>query len=67
MVDMTIARASVLKLNDKQMNAVYKRLVKWLAEATQLIESSFPEPGRQKAYKELISERTILFTTNGTV
>ncbi len=49
------------------MNAVYKRLVKWLAEATQLIESSFPEPGRQKAYKELISERTILFTTNGTV
>ena len=52
---------AVLKLNDKQINAVYKRLHKWLQDAIQLIDNSFLEPDRQKAYKELISERVKLF------
>jgi serine/threonine-protein kinase HipA len=43
---------------------VYKKLAKWLPEATQLIENSFLEPERQKSYKDLIDERTILFTTD---
>ncbi|MDJ1505779.1 HipA domain-containing protein [Xanthocytophaga agilis] len=51
----------VLKLNEKQINSVYKKLVKWLPEATQLIESSFLDLDRQKAYKELIHKRTSLF------
>ncbi|HAQ37374.1 MAG TPA: HipA domain protein [Saprospirales bacterium] len=54
---------AVLKLNDKQLNSVYKRLVKWLPKADQLIESSFLEPDRQKAYKKLIAERSMLLTT----
>jgi serine/threonine-protein kinase HipA len=56
----------VLKLNDKQMNAVYKRLQKWLPEAIELIDNSFLDPDRQKAYKEMIAERVKLFTTDGT-
>jgi serine/threonine-protein kinase HipA len=52
---------AVLKLNTKQINAVYKRLQKWLPEATSLIDRSFLDSGRQKAYKELIAERTNLF------
>lgn len=52
---------AVLKLNDKQINAVYKRLQKWLPEAIQLIDSSFLESARQQAYKELISERVKRF------
>jgi serine/threonine-protein kinase HipA len=55
----------VLKLNDKQMNAVYKRLQKWLPEAIELIDNSFLDPDRQKAYKEMIAERVKLFTTDG--
>lgn len=50
-----------LKLNAKQINSVYKRLQKWLPEATSLIDRSFLDSGRQKAYKELIAERTNLF------
>ena len=49
---------SVLKLNDKQINAVYKRLAKWLPEATQLIDISFLTEGHRSAYKELITQRT---------
>lgn len=52
----------VLQLHDKQINAVYKRLKKWLPEAFTLIDSSFLDSDRQKAYKELIAERTNLFT-----
>lgn len=52
---------SVLKLNDKQINAVYKRLQKWLPEAIQLINISFLDLDRQEAYKNLIAERTKLF------
>jgi len=53
---------AVLKLNDKQINAVYKRLKKWLPEATELIDRSFLEPDRQIAYKKLIAERVKLFS-----
>lgn len=52
---------AVLKLNDKQINAVYKRLQKWLPDATDLIDRSFLDADRQKVYKELILERTKLF------
>jgi len=50
-----------LKLNEKQINTVYKRLQKWLPDAGQLIDSSFLDSDRQKAYKKLIAERTKLF------
>lgn len=52
----------VLKLNNKQINAVYKKPAKWLPEATQLIENSFLDPDRQKVYIALISQRVRLFT-----
>ena len=52
---------SVLKLNDKQVNTVYKKLAKWLPEATQLIENSFLKPNKKKAYKELITGRVKVF------
>ena len=51
----------VLKLNDKQIKAVYKRLQKWLPEATKLIDRSFLDSDKQKVYKQLIVERTKLF------
>lgn len=54
----------VIKLNDKQINTVYKRLKKWLPEANQLIGSSFLDSDKQKAYKELIAERVKLFITD---
>jgi serine/threonine-protein kinase HipA len=53
----------VLKLNEKQINAVYKRLGKWLPNATQLIEMSFLTDDDQSAYKELITHRAKLFTS----
>lgn len=52
---------TVLKLNDKQIKSVYKRIVKWLPGATQLIDRSFLDLEKQKAYKELIMERSNLF------
>lgn len=58
--------ATLLKLNDKQITAVYKRLEKWLPNAIQLIESSFLTDDRKKAYNELITQRTMLFTTINT-
>jgi len=53
---------SVLKLNDKQMNAVYKRMVEWLPKATQLIEMSFLTDDYKNSYKELITQRLNLLT-----
>jgi serine/threonine-protein kinase HipA len=50
-----------LKLNEKQITAVYRRLQKWLPEATELVDRSFLHKNIQKAYKELIVERTGLF------
>ena len=52
---------SVLNLNDKQMNAVYKRLVKWLPKAIQLIDISFLTEDHKNSYKELIAQRVNLF------
>ncbi|MFT7247458.1 MAG: serine/threonine-protein kinase HipA [Arcticibacterium sp.] len=52
----------VLKLNDKQINTVYKRLAKWLPKAEHLIDVSFIVKGRKASYKNLISERVKVFT-----
>ena len=51
-----------LKLNEKQLNAVYKRLDKWLPEASQMIDRSFLNEDFKAAYKELIAKRVMLFT-----
>jgi len=51
-----------LKLNEKQINAVYKRLGKWLPEASQMIEMSFLTEDFKAAYKELISKRVMIFS-----
>jgi serine/threonine-protein kinase HipA len=53
----------VLKLNEKQINGVYKRLGKWLPNATQMIEMSFLTDDYQSAYIELITHRVKLFTS----
>ena len=53
----------VLKLNEKQINAVYKRLGKWLPNATQMIEMSFLNDDYKSAYNELITHRVKLFTS----
>lgn len=51
----------VLQLNEKQINAVYKRLFKWLPEAIQLIDISFLSEENRTSYKELITQRTMQF------
>lgn len=51
-----------LKLNEKQINAVYKRLGKWLPEATRMIDRSFLTEDYKSTYKALISKRVTLFT-----
>ena len=51
----------VLKLNAKQINAVYRRLQKWLPSANDLIDRSFLDLDRQKAYKDLIAKRVAVF------
>ena len=51
----------VLKLNDKQINSVYKKLDSWLPLATQLIDISFLNDMNKTLYKELITQRTRLF------
>lgn len=53
----------VLKLNDKQINTVYKRLQRWLPEAIKLIDRSFLDLEHQKSYTDLIVSRTNLFIT----
>ena len=53
--------AIVLKLNDKQINAVYKRLLKWLPKAVQLINESFLDTERKINYIKLITDRVKLF------
>ena len=55
--------ANVLKLNEKQINAVYKRLVKWLPEAIQLIDMSFLIEEYRTTYKEMITQRSMQFTS----
>jgi len=56
--------AAILKLNDKQINAVCKKLFNWLPEATRLIDMSFLTANHRTAYKELVSGRTWQFTTH---
>jgi serine/threonine-protein kinase HipA len=52
---------SGLKLNDKQINVVYKRLELWLPKAVQLINSSFLDEQRKSDYTKLITNRTTIF------
>lgn len=52
---------AVLELNDKQINAVFKRLAKWLPKADAMIDRSFLTDDRKMAYKELISQRASMF------
>jgi serine/threonine-protein kinase HipA len=54
--------ANDLKLNEKQINAVYKRLLKWLPEAAQLIDISFLTKKRQIDFKDLVTQRVKQFT-----
>lgn len=54
--------AALLGLNDKQINAVYKRLTKWLPDAVQLIEKSFLDEERKIDYENLISNRVKLIS-----
>jgi len=51
----------VLKLNDKQINSVYRKLETWLPLATQLIDISFLNEKNKALYKELITQRARLF------
>lgn len=53
---------AVLKLNEKQINSVYKRLEKWLPDASGLIDRSFLTKERKTAYKELINSRVMTFS-----
>ena len=50
-----------LKLNNKQINSVYKKLDSWLVEAIQLIDDSFLNDMNKQQYKELITKRVNLF------
>lgn len=50
-----------LKLNEKQIKIVYKRLKTWLPEAIQLISDSFLSDEFKEAYKTLIEKRSRLF------
>jgi serine/threonine-protein kinase HipA len=52
---------TVLKLNEKQTHAVYKRLPTWLPEATKQIDCSFLSEDNKNRYKELITARAKLF------
>ena len=51
----------LLKLNQKQINGVYKRIDAWLPKAIQLINASFLEEERKRDYKNLITERSKIF------
>jgi serine/threonine-protein kinase HipA len=51
----------VLKLNDKQINSVYRNLDSWLLHAIQLIDISFLNENYKTQYKELITQRVRLF------
>jgi len=47
----------ILKLNDKQITSVYRKLDSWLPRATQLIDVSFLNENYKTQYKELITQR----------
>lgn len=50
----------VLKLNEKQINFVYKKLDTWLPKAIQLIDISFLNDNNKIQYKNLITQRVNL-------
>lgn len=52
-----------LKLNNKQINSVYRKLGTWLVKAIQLIDDSFLNNMNKQQYKDLISQRVNLFTS----
>jgi serine/threonine-protein kinase HipA len=52
---------AVLKLNEKQIKEVYKKLNTWLPQALELIDISFIEDNKKAQYKNLINQRTQLF------
>ena len=47
----------ILKLNEKQINSVFKKLVTWLPKAIQLIDISFLNDNNKIQYKNLIIQR----------
>ena len=51
----------VLKLNKKQINAVFKRLEKWQPDAVKLIDASFLSDDRKGEYIKLIINRSNQF------
>ena len=50
-----------LKLNEKQINSVYRKLDSWLPSARQLTDISFLNDEYKSQYKELITQRAGLF------
>jgi serine/threonine-protein kinase HipA len=52
---------TVLQLNEKQINSVYRKLDSWLPKATQLIDASFLNEVNKLHYKELITQRANIF------
>lgn len=52
---------NVLRLNDKQINSVYRNVDAWLPPAIQLIDISFLNDKNKTLYKELITQRARLF------
>lgn len=50
-----------LKLNEKQINAVYNKLHTWLPKAIQLIDISFLNDDNKTLYKKLITQRVKVF------
>ncbi|SFT50960.1 serine/threonine-protein kinase HipA [Algoriphagus locisalis] len=53
-----------LKLNEKQINSVYKRLQKWIPKALTLIEQSFLNEDLKKEYTEMVILNAKRFTTD---
>ncbi|MFZ4522693.1 MAG: HipA domain-containing protein [Bacteroidales bacterium] len=51
----------VLKLNERQINSVYRKLDTWLPKAIELIDASFLNEINKRHYIELITQRTNLF------
>ncbi|MBY0245302.1 MAG: HipA domain-containing protein [Sphingobacteriaceae bacterium] len=51
----------VLKLTEKQINSVYKKIAPWLPKAILKIESSFLNDENKVQYKKLIQTRSALF------
>ncbi len=55
---------TLLQLNEKQINSVYKKLDSWLHKATLLIDASFLNEDNKLHYKELIIQRANLFISD---